>query len=411
MKIDNIFLKIIYDSRGKETLKVIMKSENIEVSSSVPHGKSTGEREVFVLNPYTAVRRFEMIKERLIDINFKDLTDFDNFLIALDGTKNKSFLGGNLILVLSQAFCYLAAKKEQIELWQYLERYLLTKGKRKALPLFLFNLINGGQHAPYGPSIQEYMIVPQVDGLRASLETAKIFLAGLREYFKKEFGKNQFGDEGGLIIEGDSYEKPLEIFEEIRDKLNLQGKIKFALDVAASSFYEKNDQRYFLKVNKIVSAKELLEIYKKLITQFNILSIEDPFEENDFESFKALTNNRKVKTIVIGDDLTVTNYELLQEAIKLKAINGVIIKPTQIGTISETLKTINLAIENKIKVIISHRSAETDDDFIADLAWASRAWALKAGAPQPEERMVKYERMIRIAEKDNKQITINNLTI
>ena len=396
MRIDDIFLKIIYDSRGEETLKAIIRSENIEVSSSVPHGKSTGKKEVFVMNPYMAARRFEMIKERLVGVDFRDINDFDGFLIGLDGTKNKSVLGGNLILVLSQAFCRLAAKKEQLELWQYLEKYLSISGKRKASPLFLFNLINGGKHAPYGPSIQEYMIVPQVDGPKVSLETAKIFFTGLKEYFKKEFGENKFGDEGGLLMPGEDYEKPLEIFNEIRDKLNLKGKIKFALDAAASSFYDKDKERYILKEDKIVSAKELLEIYKKLISRFEILSIEDPFEENDFESFKALAANRKTKTIVIGDDLTTTNFELLEKAIKMKAINGVVIKPTQIGTISETLKTINLATENKIKIIISHRSAETEDDFIADLAWASQAWALKAGAPQPEERMVKYNRVASI---------------
>ncbi|MDD5760804.1 MAG: enolase C-terminal domain-like protein [Candidatus Pacebacteria bacterium] len=399
MKIDNILIKIIQDSRGEETLKAIMRSGDIEVSSSVPRGKSTGEKEVFLRDTRTAVRKFELIKERLLGIGFKDLNDFDGFLLELDGTKNKNLLGGNLILVLSQAFCRLAAKTEGIELWQYLERYLSTKGKRKP-PLFFFNLINGGKHAPFGPKIQEYMIVPQVDGPKVSLETAKIFFAGLKEYFKKEFGKNKFGDEGGLLFPGEDYENPLEIFEEIRDKLNLQNKVKFALDAAASSFYDENKEKYLLLEDKAVSKKELLEIYKKLISRFEILSIEDPFEEKDFESFgelAALKALKKTKTIVIGDDLTATNFELLEQAIKMKAVNGVIIKPTQVGTVSETLKTINLATENKIKIIVSHRSAETDDDFIADLAWASNAWGLKAGAPQPEERMVKYNRIIQIS--------------
>ena len=399
MRIDNIFLKIIRDSRGEETLKAIMKSGNIEVSSSVPRGKSTGEKEVFVMNPYTAARKFEMIKERLLGVEFANLNDFDGFLLELDSTKNKSLLGGNLILVLSQAFCRIAAKKEGIELWQYLEKYLSFSDKsntKRKPPLFLFNLINGGRHAPYGPKIQEYLIVPEIQGPRISLETAEVFFADLKEYFKKEFGKNQFGDEGGLLFSGEDYEKPLEIFEEIRDKLNLKGKVKFALDAAASSFYDENKGKYSLTEKEVVSAKELLEIYKKLISRFEILSLEDPFEENDFKSFQELTMDRGLKTIVIGDDLTATNFKLVAEAIKMKAISGVIIKPTQIGTISETLKTINLAIENNIKIIVSHRSAETEDDFIADLAWASRAWALKAGAPNQEERMVKYKRIINI---------------
>lgn len=396
MRIDDIFLKIIQDSRGEETLKAIMRSGNIEVSSSVPRGKSTGEKEVFLRDTRTAVRKFELIKERLLGVEFKNLNDFDGFLLELDGTKNKSLLGGNLILVLSQAFCRLAAKIEGIELWQYLEKYVSVKNKRNP-PLFFFNLINGGKHAPFGPKIQEYMIVPQVDGPKVSLETAEIFFIGLKEYFKKEFGINKFGDEGGLLLPGEDYKKPLEIFEEIRDKLNLQNKIKFALDAAASSFYDVNKEKYLLIEGKAVSKEELLEIYKKLISRFEILSIEDPFEEKDSESFKKLAALKKTKTIVIGDDLTATNFELLEQAIKMKAINGVIIKPTQVGTVSETLKTINLAIENKIKIIVSHRSAETDDDFIADLAWASNAWGLKAGAPQPEERMVKYNRIIQIS--------------
>jgi enolase len=373
-----------------------MRSGNIEVSSSVPCGKSTGEKEVFLRDTRTAVRKFELIKERLLGVEFKNLNDFDGFLLELDGTKNKSLLGGNLILVLSQAFCRLAAKIEGIELWQYLEKYVSVKNKRNP-PLFFFNLINGGKHAPFGPKIQEYMIVPQVDGPKVSLETAEIFFTGLKEYFKKEFGINKFGDEGGLLLPGEDYKKPLEIFEEIRDKLNLQNKIKFALDAAASSFYDVNKEKYLLIEGKAVSKEELLEIYKKLISRFEILSIEDPFEEKDSESFKKLAALKKTKTIVIGDDLTATNFELLEQAIKMKAINGVIIKPTQVGTVSETLKTINLAIENKIKIIVSHRSAETDDDFIADLAWASNAWGLKAGAPQPEERMVKYNRIIQIS--------------
>ena len=365
MRINDIFLKITHDSRGEETLRAIMRSGNIEVSTSVPHGKSKGEKEVFVMDPHTAIRKFEMIKERLIDVDFIDLNDFDNFLIELDGTKIKSVLGGNLILVLSQAFCRLAAKKEGLELWQYLERYLEINDK-KQVPLFLFNLINGGQHASYGPKIQEYMIVPQVDGPKVCLETAQIFFVGLKEYFKKEFGDNKFGDEGGLLFPGENYQQPLEIFEEIRDKLNLKGKIKFSLDIAANSFYDKKKEQYLLEKDMLVSKKELLEVYKKLISKYDILSLEDPFEEKDLESFKELANARKAKTIVIGDDLTVTNYELVKEAIKMKAINGVIIKPTQKGTTIETLEAIAVALKNNLKIIVSHRSGETMDDFIAD---------------------------------------------
>jgi len=400
MKIDNIILKIVPDSRGQETLKATMKSGNIEVSSSIPQGKSKGEKEAFVLEPHTASRKFEMIKGQVTDVEFSGLKDFDNYLLRLDGTENKSNLGGNLILVLSQAFCRLMAKSEGIELWQYLEKQL-TVSKEKEAPYFLFNLINGGKHAIYGPKIQEYIIVPQVDNPKVSLEVAQIFFAGLKEYFKKEYEENKFGDEGGLLISEDNYEKPLKILNQIKKELNLENKIKFSLDIAASSFYDKEKQVYLLEKDKSFSKGELREIYKKIILKYDILSIEDPFEEKDWESFQRLTSEVGDKAIIIGDDLTVTNPELVKKAIEMKAISGVIIKPTQIGTISETLETIDLANKHNLKIVISHRSAETNDHFIADLAWASRAWGLKAGAPNQEERMVKYNRIIKIYEENN----------
>ncbi len=400
MKIDDIFLKIILDSRGKETLKATMKSGNIEVNSSIPQGKSTGGREAYILEPHSAIRKLEMIKNKIINVEFSSLKEFDNYLLRLDGTENKSNLGGNLILVLSQAFCYLAAKLENLELWQYLETQLSFSIEKK-VPFFLFNLINGGKHAAYGPKIQEYMIIPQVDDLKVSLEVAQIFFTGLKEYFKKEYGVNKFGDEGGLLILDDDYEKPLKILNQIKKELNLEHKIKFSLDIAASSFYNNEQNKYRLEKDKSFSKEKLEQIYKNLVSEYDILSIEDPFEENDWESFQKLTAEVGDKTTIIGDDLTVTNPELVKKAVEMKTITGVIIKPTQIGTISETLKTIDLANKYNLKVIISHRSAETDDHFISDLAWASKAWALKAGAPNQEERMVKYNRLIKIYEEDS----------
>jgi len=405
MRIDDIFLKIITDSRKQETLKAAMKSGNIEVNSSVPHGKSTGEKEVYVLDPHSAVRRFEMIKDKIINVEFSSLKEFDNYLLRLDGTENKSNLGGNLILVLSQTFCRLEAKSEGLELWQYLEKKLTIPEQRKT-PYFLFNLINGGKHAAYGPKIQEYMIVPQIDDPKFSLEVAQIFFTGLKEYFKKEYGENKFGDEGGLLIPDDDYEKPLKILNQIKKELNLEDKVKFSLDIAASSFYDKEKRVYLLEKDKSFSKEKLEQIYKNLVSEYDILSIEDPFEENDWESFQKLTAEVGDKTTIIGDDLTVTDPELVKKAVEMKTITGVIIKPTQIGTVSETLKTIDLANRYNLKVIISHRSAETDDYFISDLAWASKAWALKAGAPNQEERMVKYNRLIKIYE-ENKVMQYN----
>jgi len=402
-KIDDIKLKIIKDSRGEDTLEALMKSGPFEVSSSIPKGKSRGEREAYLVDPQTALTNFEKIKTGLLKQSFESLIDFDNCLSKTDGTDNKKNLGGNLTLVLSQAFARLAAKTQGLKLWQYLREELFAIApelkntlKKISSPFFLFNLINGGQHAPYGPKIQEYLLVPKINNPRVSLELAEIFFAGLKEYFLKEYGENKFGDEGGLLMPENNYEKPLEVFSQVRKELKLEKDVGFSLDAAASSFYHKETKNYGLLPTQKFSSKELREIYQELNKKYHLISVEDPFEENDFENFQKITSLFTRKTIIIGDDLTVTNPKLLAKAATEKAISGIIIKPTQIGTITETLKTIALAHQKQIKIIVSHRSAETLDDFIADLTVASNAWGLKAGAPQPEERMVKYNRIIEI---------------
>ena len=402
IKIDEIGLRIIKDSRNEDTLEATMKSGPFEVSSNIPKGKSRGEREAYLVDVQTALKNFEKIKPVILKQNFESLIDFDYFLLQLDGTDNKKNLGGNLTLVLSQTFARLVAKTQGLELWQYLREELLIIAPelkntlKKGTPYFLFNLINGGQHAPYGPKIQEYLLVPKIDNPRVSLELAEIFFAGLKEYFLKEYGENKFGDEGGLLISENNYEKPLEVFSQVRKELKLEKDVGFSLDAAASSFYHKETKNYGLLPTQKFSSKELREVYQELNKKYHLISVEDPFEENDFENFQKITSLFTRKTIIIGDDLTVTNPKLLAKAATEKAIAGIIIKPTQIGTITETLKTIALAHQKQIKIIVSHRSAETLDDFIADLTVASNAWGLKAGAPQPEERMVKYRRVISI---------------
>ncbi|MFA5392213.1 MAG: hypothetical protein WC306_00755 [Candidatus Paceibacterota bacterium] len=405
IKIDEVKLNIIKDSRNEDTLEAVMKSGLIKASSSVPKGKSRGEREACFVDPKTALTNFEKIKLGLLKKEFDSLIDFDDFLLKLDGTDNKRNLGGNLTLVLSQTFARLAAEIQGLELWQYLREELLIIApelkntlEKVSSPYFLFNLINGGQHASYGPKIQEYLLVPKINNPRVSLELAEIFFAGLKEYFLKEYGINKFGDEGGLLITENNYEKPLEIFSQIRKELKLEKDIGFSLDVAASSFYDKNIKRYRLFLDKSISREELIEIYKELNKKYRFVSLEDPFEENDYKSFQKMTSLFGKNTLIIGDDLTVTNPKLLEKAAAEKVITGIIIKPTQIGTITETLKTIALAHQKQIKIIISHRSAETLDDFIGDLTIASGAWGLKAGAPQPKERMVKYRRVIEITD-------------
>ena len=405
MIIEDIDLKIVSDSRGENTLEAIMKSGAIEVKSSVPQGKSRSEKEVSLIPAVEAEKKFNAIKPEILARDFKNLKEFDHYLIDLDATKNKSFLGGNLTLVLSQCFCRLQSLKEGKELYQYLGDALLdinpffskiSQNKESHYLFFFFNLINGGKHADSGPVFQEYMIVPQVDNPKISLEIAQIFFAGLKSFFQKEYEENYFGDEGGLIISEDDYEKPLIILEKVRKGLQLEDKIKFALDIAASSFYQKEENLYLLSEKKKVSSGELKNIYQNLVLRYDIISLEDPFEENDWQSFQESVSLFGKKTDIIGDDLTATDKGLVERAGQTKSTSGVIIKPTQIGTVYETLETIVAAHQNNLKIIVSHRSAETEDDFIADLAMAARAWGIKAGAPQPKERMVKYKRVIEI---------------
>jgi len=404
MIIDDITLGIIKDSRGEETLEATMKSGPFSVFSSIPQGKSRGKNEAVLLPASIILQKFSEIKNEILGKVFPELKDFDAFLIDLDHTSNKSNLGGNLILVLSQAFARLAAQKEEIELWQYLRKILLSQdntiageeGITQKPPYLCFNIINGGKHAMYGPKIQEYWIVPQVNNSQESLILGQQFFASFQEYCQDHFGANEFGDEGGILLNDDNYQEPLNILTKVRAQLGMEKQIKFSLDEAASSFYHSDTKQYFLEERRKLSPLAMLNVNKEIVEQYDILSLEDPFEENAWQDFKQLTKDIQGKAVIIGDDLTVTNPSLIKKAGQTKTISGVIIKPTQIGSISETLQSITLAHQYQLKVVVSHRSGETMDDFIADLAWASRAWGLKSGAPQPPERMVKYNRITQI---------------
>lgn len=404
--IEDLQLKIIKDSRGEDALEATIKSGEFEATSSIPKGKSRGEKEAFLAPIDKALLNFEKIKSKIINRSFGSLFDFDKFLIDLDGTLNKQNLGGNLTLVLSQAFARLLAKIENKELWQLLEEefFILNPALENKLsnkaPYFFFNILNGGKHAPYGPYIQEYLIIPLTNNPYQSLVTATEFFQNLKIYITQKYAQCKTGDEGGVILPENDYEQPLKIFEQIKNEMKnknrLEVDIVFGLDAAASSFYRPEEKNYHLAPGLSLTNSELMEIYYHLSDFYHLFSIEDPFEENDFESFSELNKKIGERTLIIGDDLTVTNKEILQKAIEKNSLGAVIIKPTQIGTITETLETIGLAQRKGIKTIISHRSAETMDDFIADLAVATKAFGLKAGAPQTPERVIKYKRVIKI---------------
>ena len=385
----------ILDSRGNPTIRVNVSSENFTASADVPSGASTGKYEALELRDgdaeryggkgvSKAVKNIEnLIAPILLGKEPSSQKEIDEAMIAIDGTDNKSKLGGNAMIGVSMAVARLASKIYRKPLFRYLEEISNIKKSRK-LPYLQANLINGGKHAETSLPFQEYHVIPDTEDINEALEIIFKMQNGL----KKELHAN-IGDEGGFVSEFKDIEEPLKKFAEIAEKEGVTEKEKYSLDVAASSFFEKD---LYILGDKKICASDLLEIYKDICRKYPVLSIEDPFNEDDFLMF-AKMKEELPDVLVIGDDLTVTNKEKLQEALNKKSISGLIIKPNQIGTISETFETMKLARENNMECIISHRSGETNDDFIADLAIATGAFGVKFGALQRGERIAKYNRL------------------
>jgi enolase len=393
-KITKILAEEIKDSRGNPTIKVTVWSGDNFGSFSVPSGASTGVHEAHVIGNSKAIFNVnEIISKALIGQDVLNQKEIDRIMIELDGTTNKDNLGGNSMIGVSVACAKVAAKVSGMEVFEYLRTLSEIKPSRK-VPYLYMNLINGGKHAKNDLAFQEYHIVPDTENAEEAIKIGIAIQNTLKEIILKDLGEESvvLGDEGGFALKISDIKKPLIYLNEAIKQNNLEDKVRLALDVASSSFY--NNGTYKVDGENL-SKEELLDIYNTLIQEFNLLSIEDPFDEEDFNSFKKLKDNNK-DLLVVGDDLTVTNKILLQEAIEKGSINAMIIKPNQIGTLTETLETMKLARENDIELIVSHRSGETGDDFIADLAYAFGCFGLKAGAPLRPERMVKYKRLIQI---------------
>lgn len=412
---ENIITKItaeeIKDSRGNPTLKISVFCGNIFDSFSVPSGASTGAHEAHELRDEDgkgvskAIEKVNHeINQALVGQDVLNQKEIDKILIELDGTPNKDNLGANAMIGVSVACAKVAAKVLGIEVFEHLRALAEIKsslrqgsGQARKVPYLYINLINGGKHTKNDLAFQEYHIVPDTDDASLAIEIGTKVQNTLNEIILRDLGEESIvlGDEGGLAPKTSDIRKPLLYLSEAIKKNNLEEKVRLAIDVAASSFYKN---RVYKIGDKDVSKEELLEIYDSLVKEFNLLSIEDPFVEEDFDSFEKL-KNRHQGLLVVGDDLTVTNKNLLKKAIEKGSINAMIIKPNQIGTLTETLETMKLARENDIELIVSHRSGETDDDFIADLAYAFYCFGIKAGSPVKPERMVKYKRLIQITSK------------
>jgi len=417
MKIKKITAYEILDSRGNPTVRVKLETENgVITSANVPSGASTGEHEALELrdndparfNGKGVLRAIKNIKEKiapeLIDIEITNQEEADRKMIKLDGTANKAILGANAILGVSLATARAIAEESHLPLYKYLAQLNDSAKEKIVSPDPMCNVINGGAHADSGLDIQEYMLVATgIDSIQEKIRALSEIYQALKIKLKKDKYTVAVGDEGGFAPRLKSNEEPLEYLTmAVKDAGYEVGKeINFALDVAASQFYNQQSQKYFLKLDgKELSAEELIDYYEELIAKYPIIIIEDGLAEDDLEGWKLFNQRCGEKVNIMGDDFTVTNKQRLKLALENKALNSILIKPNQIGTLTETLECIKISHEYNLKIAISHRSGDTQDDFIADLAVGVGADWLKAGSMARSERLSKYNRLLEIKNEE-----------
>ena len=404
MKITKITAREILDSRGYPTLKTsVFLQDGTCACASVPSGASTGIHEALELRDkdkrflgkgvLKAVQKVALIEKALKGKNVFDQKLIDKTMLDLDGTPNKSNLGANAILSVSLAAARTASIKAKMPLYKYLRKAFNLKEKTYLLPCPMLNIINGGVHADSGLNIQEFMLVPlKQKSFSQALQTASEVYHTLKNLLAQNALSTSVGDEGGFAPKIKKNEDALRLLLKATAKAGYKT-MPFALDAAASEFYE--DTFYFFEGKKL-NYKELSAIYSNLAKKFPIISIEDPFEQDDFTAWEYFTQKEGKKLTIVGDDLFVTNLERLELGIERKAANSILIKLNQIGTLSQTIEVIYKAKEAGLSTIISHRSGETEDTFIADLAVAVNSGAIKAGAPARSERLAKYNRLLEI---------------
>ncbi len=404
--ITSLHAREIIDSRGNPTIEVEVHAGNIVGIAAVPSGASTGIHEALELRDggtrflgfgvQKAIYNVEkIIAPKLKGINCREQEKIDRLMIKLDGTKNKSRLGANAILGVSLACARAAAMAEKKELYEYLQQ-ISHVNKKIMLPRPFFNIINGGKHADNRLSFQEFMIAPKMNSFAENLRVGSEIYHMLKKnlHLKYKQGSTNIGDEGGFApAQLQNAEEALDILIKTIKDAGYAGKVDIALDCAASEFYKEGK---YLVEGKKLTASELTNYYLRLIKLYPIISIEDPFEQEDFESFAVL--RKKTNIQIVGDDLTVTNIERIKTALEKKSCTCLLLKVNQIGTLTEALDAVRLAYANGWKVMVSHRSGETEDTFIADLAVGIGCGMIKAGAPCRGERVGKYNRLGRIGE-------------
>lgn len=407
-KIESIKAREILDSRGSPTVEVDLVTEQGLFRASVPSGVSKGKYEAVELrnggkrsNGMGVLKAVEnvnrVIGPELKGKNPSSQKEIDNLMIELDGTKNKSRLGANAVLAVSTAVCRAGAKAKEIPLYNHIHEISGEQFSAISLPTPCVLLLEGGLHGTGNLDIQEFMIAPKADSFKEKFQIGVKIYQVLGEILKKEYGEEavKLGIEGAFIPPLKTTKEALELIMKAVKKAGYENKNRIVLDAAASSFY-KNRKYFFEK--KELNRKELLEFYCQILKEFPILAIEDPFEQEDWEGFKEITRRFGDK-IIIGDDLLTTNIKRMKIAKENEACNGVIIKPNQIGTVTEAIEAAKYAFENNWQVFVKHRGGDTLDSFIADLSVGLGTGWIMTGAPSRAERMAKYNRLLQIEEE------------
>ena len=409
-KIKKIKAREVLDSRGNPTIETCLSTDSCCAKSIVPSGASTGIHEALELRDndgrysgkgvLKAVSNVNgIIAKKLAGIDCRKQREIDNLMVELDGTESKSRLGANSILSVSMAACKAGACCSNMQLYQYVQK--LSGSKKILLPVPQMNVINSGMHAGVDNDIQEHMIMPVgfkkfSEALRAGVETYNT----LKNLLKKKYGAKSIllGDEGGFAPPISDVWERLELMAEAIKESGYSGKIKLALDCAASEFYDEKNDKYKIS-NNSYNQGELIDFYNDLIKKFPIISIEDGFAQDDWSGWEIFCRELGNKIQIVGDDLLATNIKRIEKAIENNSCNALLLKVNQIGTVSESLDAASLAFNNKWNAVVSHRSGETEDTFIADLAVGIGASQSKFGAPARSERTAKYNRLLKIEEK------------
>jgi enolase len=406
-KITSVFAREILDSRGNPTVEVEMSDGIYTVRAKVPSGASTGIHEALELRDGDKTRFGgkgvlkavahvnDKIAPTVIGMDPLNQREIDQKMIHLDGTKNKSELGANAILGVSLAAARLAAEQKRVPLWKHLNDLF---GGNTSLPRPMMNVLNGGSHSDAGLALQEFMLFPNLGNFPDNLRAGTEVFHTLKKILSSQGEAVGVGDEGGFAPHLATCDAAFSVIMEAIEKAGYTGKIELTIDAAASEFYNKETEEYTVDGKKLSSA-ELVDFYGELIKKYPIVSIEDSHDEDDFEGFALMQKQFGTTIQLVGDDLFVTNPERLQMGIDKKLANAILIKVNQIGSLTETFDAMHLAKENGFKTVISHRSGETADDFIADLAVGTNAGQIKTGSLSRSERIEKYNQLLRIGEQ------------